>query len=71
LGRDLIVSSQPEESLRGAVLLALESLGKIDSIESLSPKEKKIAFHQECHAIYKQARKRHVSAYNRLFTDQK
>jgi gluconokinase len=71
LGRDLIVSSQPEESLRGAVLLALESLGKIDSIESLSPKEKKIAFHQECHAIYKPALKRHVSAYNRLFTDQK
>jgi gluconokinase len=40
LGRDLIVSSQPEASLRGAVLLALESLGKIDSIESFSQEKR-------------------------------
>jgi gluconokinase len=71
LGRDLFVSDKQEASLRGAVLLALESLGKIDSIESLSPKEKKIAFHPKCHAIYIKARKRHVFAYNQLFTNQK
>jgi len=71
LGRDLIVSDQREASLRGAVLLALESLGKIDSIESFSQEKKKLAFHPKCHAIYKKARKRHVSAYNRLFTNLK
>ena len=34
LGRELTMSSVPESSLRGAVLLALESIGKIDSIET-------------------------------------
>ncbi len=34
LGRDLTMNDASESSLRGAVLLALESIGKIDSIES-------------------------------------
>ncbi len=34
LGRELTMSNVQESSLRGAVLLALESIGKIDSIDS-------------------------------------
>ncbi|MBK6751149.1 MAG: gluconokinase [Pyrinomonadaceae bacterium] len=34
LGRELTMSSVQESSLRGAVLLALESIGRIDSIDS-------------------------------------
>ena len=71
LGRDLLVSSEPEASLRGAVLLALESLGKIDSIDSCSHEKTQVAFHPKCHAIYKKARKRHALAYKTLFADQK
>ena len=71
LGRNLLVSNEPEASLRGAVLLALESLGKIDSIESFSHEKTQVAFHSKCHAIYKKARKRHVLAYKTLFADQK
>ena len=71
LGLDLLVANEPEASLRGAVLLALESLGKIDSIDSFSQEKTKVAFHSKCHAIYKKARKRHISAYKTLFTDKK
>jgi gluconokinase len=71
LGRELIVSDEPEASLRGAVLLALESLGKIDSIDSFPYEKNRLAFHPKCHEIYKTARKRHISAYQKLFKDQK
>lgn len=71
LGRDLTVLNVPEASLRGACLLALESLGKIDAIDTSSEEIKKLAFHPECHSIYKRARKRHRSVYNRLFNEQK
>jgi gluconokinase len=71
LGRNLLVLNEPEASLRGAVLLGLESLGKIDSIEGFSNEKMQVAFHPKCHAIYKKARKRHVSAYKSLFTDHK
>ena len=68
LGRDLLVSNQPEASLHGAVLLALESIGKIKNLEVstvLNPKQ----FHPKCHEIYKAARKRHVATYNRLLNN--
>lgn len=66
LGRDLLVSNEPEASLRGAVLLALESLGKIESIDSVPVSTSRLEFHPKCHEIYKKARKRHVSAYEKL-----
>ena len=65
LGRDLLVSVEPEASLRGAVLLALESIGKIKNLEVstvLNPKQ----FHPKCHKVYKAARKRHIATYERL-----
>ena len=65
-GRDLLVSNEPEASLRGAVLLALESLGKIDFSESEPVSLDKVEFHPKCHETYKKARKRHVSAYQAL-----
>lgn len=71
LGRDLLVSKQREASLRGAVLLALESIGKIDSIDSFQDEKTRLAFHPKCHAIYKKARKRHILAYKTLFLNQK
>jgi gluconokinase len=64
LGRDLLISSTPEAAMRGAVLLALESLGKIDSIDSFSlPAHHRLAFHPECHKAYQKARKRHEEFY--------
>lgn len=60
LGRDLTMSDTEESSLRGTVLLALESLGKIESIDSFStPPASTLAFHPECHKAYKAARRRH------------
>jgi gluconokinase len=70
LGRDLLVSSEPEASLRGAVLLALESLGKIDSIDNFPVSTSRLEFHAKCHEIYKNTRKRHVLAYETLFSAQ-
>jgi gluconokinase len=70
LGRDLLVLNAPEASLRGAVLLALESLGKIESIESFPVSTSTLKFHPKCHEIYKNARKRHVSAYEKLIAAQ-
>ena len=70
LGRDLLVSSDPEASLRGAVLLALESLGKIESIESFPVSTSRLEFHPKCHEIYKKAGNRHVFAYETLFSAQ-
>ena len=67
LGRDLLVSNEPEASLRGAVLLALESTGKIDAIGDISTAgESTIGFHPKCRDIYKQARKRHLERYRSI-----
>ena len=65
LGRDLIISPEPEASLRGAVLLVLESIGKIGVIENIrSASGSNIAYHPECHALYKVARKQHRRSYD-------
>jgi gluconokinase len=67
LGRNFSLSNAPEASLRGAVLLALESVGKIESIKNLkTSKEREINFHKKCHAIYQKARERHRKIYERL-----
>jgi gluconokinase len=67
LGRDLLMTDTQESSMRGAVLLALESLGKIESIEKLAARPKQVlAHHPDCHAVYKQARHQHQRAYRVL-----
>ena len=66
LGRDLFFSIQPEASLRGTVLLALESLGKIEDIKRTASRLELIEFHPKCHDIYKNARSRHDKFYRSL-----
>jgi gluconokinase len=64
LGRDLTINNATESSMRGAVLLALESLGKIGSIESLpAPTDALLEHHPKCHAVYKLGRKQHQKLY--------
>lgn len=65
LGRKLSLPSVPEASSYGAVLLALESLGNIDSIEN-TPIASGPSFipDPKNHAIYKNARKRHRHFYD-------
>jgi len=65
LGRKLSLPSVPEASSHGAVLLALESLGNIESIEN-TPTISGPSFvpDPQNHAIYKKARKRHRYFYD-------
>ena len=56
-----------EASSRGAVLLALESIGKIEDISNLkTPEGMKFNFDKKRREIYGQARKRHNKFYNLL-----
>ena len=67
LGRDLTLPDTKEASMRGAVLLALETTGKIESIESIpSPPGKKISADKSRKAIYAKARKQHQETYKLL-----
>ena len=65
LGHDLTISGSHESSSRGAVLLALESIGKIETTE-VSPSSivNKTAFHPKCHAIYNRVRTQHRKHYD-------
>ena len=71
LGRDLLVSTSREASLHGAVLLALESIGKIKNLEEVSTVLNPKQFHPKCHKIYKAARNRHVAAYEEFLNHKK
>jgi gluconokinase len=68
LGRSVSYGGFQEASLRGAALLALESVGKIGSIE-----EVKISVDQvlepdmSCHALYQEGLARQQALYERLF----
>ena len=65
LGRDLLMNDATESSSRGAVLLALESIGKIESIGNLpSADAAKTEFRPKCHVIYSSAQKRHRAVYD-------
>lgn len=67
LGRDLYVGRAQESASRGAVLLALESLGKIDGIEvSNSTDDRVIRFDADRHDAYRKVRKRHEAAYRKF-----
>ena len=71
LGRDLVLTDTKESASRGAVLLALESVGKIESIDEFSSREgTHLAFSKACHAVYKRARTRHEAAISKAHGDQ-
>ena len=67
LAQNLSLPDVREASSRGAVLLALESLGKIESIEKVeAPKGKEFKLNKKQHVIYREARKRHEKFYELL-----
>jgi gluconokinase len=67
LGRRIEVSTIREASCRGAALLALEAVGKIDSIETINP-EFGESFEPDMtrHAIYAQAIERQQKLYDKF-----
>lgn len=67
LQQNMSLPDTHEASSRGAVLLALETIGKIESIETLAtPKGREFKFDKKRKAIYQKARKRHEEFYNLL-----
>jgi gluconokinase len=67
LARNMSLPDTREASSRGAVLLALETIGKIGSIEKTStPKGQGFKFDKKRHAIYSKARVRHEKYYKLL-----
>lgn len=67
LGRNLTLPNTHEASMRGAVLLALETAGKIKKIEDApTPSGKKFTADKSRRAVYATARKRHQEAYKIL-----
>lgn len=67
LGRDLSLPDVREASSRGAVLLCLEALGHVRSIDTLSaPRGRCFDFTAARHADYGIARRRHQAFYRRL-----
>ena len=68
LGREITLSRAEESASRGTVLLALESLGKIDNIASLEfPEGPTLAFDPARHASYKKGRARHEAALSKAY----
>lgn len=70
LGRELTLVDAPEASLRGTVLLALESLGNIERIEELAQRGGKV-FEPDAnkHAILAEARKRSQEIYDLIINN--
>ena len=67
LGRDLTLPETHEASMRGAVLLALETTGRINKIEDVpTPSGKQFSADNSRKAVYAAARKRHQKAYELL-----
>ena len=72
LAKNLNLPDTREASSRGAVLLALETIGKIESIEKqATPKGREFEFDKKRNTIYKKARKRHEKFYNLLIEERK
>jgi len=67
LARDMSLPDTREASSRGAVLLALEAIGEIESIEKTeTPKGQGFKFDKKRNAIYRKARFRHNTYYDSL-----
>jgi gluconokinase len=70
LGRELLLVEAPEASLRGAVLLALESLGNIENIEEILPGRGTIfGPSADQHAAHNVARKRQRAVYDLIMSN--
>ena len=70
LGRDLTLSSALESSSHGAVLLALESIGKIRNIVSRkTPVSKTVRHRPKITAVYRLAGKQHHAAYESILNN--
>jgi len=68
LGKNMSLPDTREASSRGAVLLALETIGKIESIEEIAtPKGREFKFDKKHHASYRKARERHEKFYELLY----
>lgn len=67
LAEDLNLPDTREASSRGAVLLALETIGEVKDIAEIeTPNGGKFKFDKKRNAIYKKARKRHEKFYSLL-----
>jgi gluconokinase len=67
LGRNLSLPDTREASSRGVVLLALETIGKIDGIEEIkTPPGQQFRFDKDRHEVYQRARARHEEFYAQL-----
>ena len=67
LAQNMNLPDTREASSRGAILLALETAGKIKEIDELAtPKGEEFTFNKENHEIYKKARERHERFYELL-----
>jgi len=67
LAENLNLPDTREASSRGAVLLALETMNEIESIEKIAtPKGREFKFDKKRNAIYKKARERHEKFYRLL-----
>lgn len=72
LGRNLTLPDTHEASMRGAVLLALETTGRIGKIEDVpTPSGKQFSADKSRKAQYANARKRHQETYNLLIEREK
>jgi gluconokinase len=69
LGRPVMFGGSPEASMRGAALLALEAVGKIENIEAVSVSVDEV-FEPDMarHARYREGLARQEDLYDRLFT---
>ncbi len=67
LAQNLSLPDVREASSRGAVLLALETIFKIENIEKqITPKGREFKFDKKRNAIYRKARERHEKFYDLL-----
>ena len=68
LGRPVMLGDSPEASIRGAALLALEAVGKIENLEAVSVSVDKV-FEPDMrrHARYREGLLRQQELYDRLF----
>jgi gluconokinase len=67
LARDMSLPDTREASSRGAVLLALEAIGKIEGIEKTqTPKGQGFKFDKKRYAVYRKARVKHDACYHSL-----
>jgi len=72
LGRNMTLPETHEASMRGAVLLALETTGRINKIEDIpTPPGKKFSADKSRKSVYAEARKRHQETYKLLIDREK